>query len=89
MTCWLRFLQRVAEGLAPLEPDSSKRKRLAIGILKDLEKEKGHDVVKIGKALDEMGEGGLLKRGEAKMGGKKKRRTFIEEEEKEEVLAQE
>ena len=55
MVCWLKFLQRVADGIRPVEPDLAKRKRVAIEILKDLEKEKGHDVVKIGKALDEMG----------------------------------
>ena len=89
MTCWLRYLQRVADGLKPLEPNLANRKRLGIEILKNLEREKGHDVVKIGKALDELGEEGLLKRGEAKLGKKKRRRTWIAEGEKEEATAQE
>jgi len=89
MVCWLKFLQRVADGIRPVEPDLAKRKRVAIEILKDLEKEKGHDVVKIGKALDEMGEGGLLERAEAKMGKRKRRHTHIAEEETEEAVARE
>jgi len=58
------------------EPNPTKRKALAISLLKELEEEKGHDVVKIGEALDEEGKAGLLKR-------LKKRKKKIAEEEPE------
>lgn len=89
MVCWLRFLQRVSEGLKTVEPDLQKRKRLAIELLRDLEGEKGHNVDEIGKALDEMGAEGLVRRAEEKVGKKRRRRTLIEEGEKEEAVAQE
>lgn len=85
MVCWLKFLQKVSDILKDVEPNLYKRKEFSIEILKELEKEKGHNVVAIGKAIDVEGKAGIIRRFE-----KKKRRKIqdeFEEEEKEEAEA--
>ena len=62
MVCWLRFLKRVFGALGNYEPNRLKRKALAIDVLKQLEREEGHDVAKIGDKLDREGDDGILKR---------------------------
>lgn len=71
--------------LKDVEPNLYKRKEFSIEILKELEKEKGHNVAAIGKAIDAEGKAGIIRRFE-----KKKRRKIqdeFEEEEKEEAEA--
>jgi DNA-binding transcriptional regulator PaaX len=92
MVCWLRFLGRVSGMLKGEEPSIAKRKALAIEILRDLEKEEGHNAEKIRTAIEREGKEGILLRVKKK---KKKRRKKEEEEhageeeraEKEEVAA--
>ena len=86
MVCWLRLLKRVSEDLKSFEPDLVKRKRLAIEILKNLEKERGHNVEVMEKALEEIGAKGLVERARKEL-GRKKRRTAIGECEIAEVAA--
>ena|GEM_PF-2439036 len=86
MVCWLRLLKRVSEDLKSFEPDLVKRKRLAIEILKNLEKERGHNVEVMEKALEEIGAKGLVERARKEL-GRKKRRTAISECEIAEVAA--
>ena len=90
MVCWLRFLKRVADDLKQFEPELARRKRLAIEVLRSYEREKGHNVEKIGKALDEEGMAGVLRRAAALAGRKRKKRRLTEIcEEREEAYAQE
>ncbi|MEW6329259.1 MAG: hypothetical protein AB1468_04025 [Candidatus Micrarchaeota archaeon] len=104
MVCWLRFLQQVSDALKSLEPDVYARKRLAIDVLKDIEREKGHDVARIKKTIDDEGAGGLearaqfLLRKNAHLRGaqiaqkfikKKVRKRRTREEEKEVAVAEE
>jgi DNA-binding transcriptional MerR regulator len=63
--------------LKDVEPDLYKRKQLAISILKELEKEKGHNIDAIRKAIEEEGTEGIRRR--AKRKRKKERREEREE----------
>jgi len=77
MVCWLRFLRTVSDMLKGVEPDLYRRKQLAISILKELEKEKGHDVDAIRKALEEEGLEGIVRRARRrkKKGGKEREKS--------------
>ncbi len=88
MVCWLRFLQQVSEMLKSVEPDIYARKRLAIDVLKDIEREKGHDVARIKKTIDDEGAAGLAARAQQYI-KKKARKRRIREEEKEVAVAEE
>jgi len=88
MVCWLRFLQRVSEMLKNVEPDIYARKRLAIDVLRDIEREQGHDVARIKKTLDDEGASGLAARAQ-KFIKKKARKRRTREEEKEVAVAEE
>ncbi len=79
MVCWLKFLKFVSDSLKDIEPNLGKRKRLSIDLLKDIEKEIGHDVDKIGGLIKKEGKEGLKKRAK-----KKKKKKEEEEEEREE-----
>ncbi|MEM3030971.1 MAG: hypothetical protein QXH27_04510 [Candidatus Micrarchaeia archaeon] len=79
MVCWLRFLERVADLLKSIEPSLSKRKSLAIEILRELEREEGHDARAIERALEREGKEGILKR------ARKKRRKKTEGEREEQA----
>ena len=70
MVCWLRFLKLVSDTIKDIEPNLLKRKRLAIEVLKDIEKEEGHDIEKIREAIEREGKEGLIRRAE-KLQGKK------------------
>ncbi|QLJ52457.1 MAG: hypothetical protein Sv326_0282 [Candidatus Fermentimicrarchaeum limneticum] len=83
MVCWLRFLQTVSDMLKGVEPDLYRRKQLAISVLKELEREKGHDLDAIRKALEEEGVEGIVRRAK----GRKKKRE--RKEEKSEAVAEE
>jgi hypothetical protein len=74
MVCWLKFLKKVSDMLKDIEPNISRRKHLAISVLKELEREKGHNVVLIGKAIDEEGAEGIKRRA-GKRGEKKRERA--------------
>ena len=52
--------------LKDVEPNLYKRKEFSIEILKELEKEKGHNVTAIGKAIDAEGKVGIIRRFEKK-----------------------
>lgn len=71
--------------LRDVEPDPYKRKELAIEILKELEKEKGHDAEAIGRAIVDEGKAGIIKRAVKK--SRKKKQKESEEGEKEEARA--
>ena len=75
MTCWLRFLKLASDLLKEAEPDPSKRKSLAISILKDIEKEEGHDPAAIGRKIESEGKEGLARR------ARRKKRKIEESEE--------
>lgn len=81
MVCWLKFLKKVSDMLKDDEPNLYRRKQLAISILKELEKEKGHDVERIGKAIDEEGGQGIRRRA--------RKRKSMKHEEMEEAEAAE
>lgn len=74
MTCWLRFLQEVSDMLKDVEPNRYRRKQLAISVLKELEREKGHNIDAIRKAIDEWGAEGV------RMRARKKRKRERREE---------
>lgn len=80
MVCWLMFLPRVAEFLKQLEGNVGERKRLSIEVLRDLEKEEGHDKERIEKRIKREGRKGIIKIAERL----KKKKKKIEEEEWEE-----
>lgn len=86
MVCWLRFLQRVSEMLKNVEPNIYARKKLALDVLKDIEREQGHDVARIKKTLDDEGAGGLALRAQKYI--KKKARKRIAEEESGVIVAE-
>lgn len=79
MTCWLKFLKFAIDSLKEFEPNLGKRKRLAIEILKDIEKEEGHDLAKIEKRVKSEGTAGILARAR-----KKKKKSSEQDDEKEE-----
>lgn len=86
------FLQLVSDMLKEFEPNLSKRKQLAINILKDIEKEEGHNTEKIKKKIASEGKQGILLR--AKKRKKKKEQesedgTYAHEEELDEELEEE
>jgi len=76
LVCWLRFLEKVSDMLKSIEPSLSKRKSLAIEILRELEREEGHDATAIERALVREGKEGILRRAK-----KKRRRERAEEQE--------
>ena len=78
MVCWLKFLKFVNDALKQEEPNLVRRKALAIGILKGIEKEEGHDIAKIEKRVKKEGKKGLIL-----MAKKKRKRKDEENEEKE------
>lgn len=82
MVCWLRFLKEVSEMLKEVEPELYKRKQLAISVLKELEREKGHNVDAIRKAIEVEGKEGIARR------ARRKRKKVEEESEGEAVKAQ-
>ncbi|MEM4390056.1 MAG: hypothetical protein QXG98_05335 [Candidatus Micrarchaeia archaeon] len=77
MVCWLRFLERVSDMLRSFEPNLARRKSLAIEILREIEREEGHDARAIERALEREGKAGILKRA-------RKRRWKKSEHEREE-----
>ena len=79
MVCWLKFLKFVNDALKGIEPNLSRRKQLAIEILKDIEKEEGHNIARIEKKIKKEGKKGLLARAK-----KKKKQKDEEKEESEE-----
>jgi len=79
MVCWLRFLKKVSDMLGEEEPNVYRRKQLAISILKELEREKGHNVEAIGKAIDGEGAEGIRLR--ARKGKRERRREKKQAEE--------
>lgn len=52
----------MSDALRSLESNLYKRKRLAIAILRQIEKEKGHNPALIKETLDKEGKEGLIKR---------------------------
>ncbi len=83
MTCWLMYLKRVSDLLRTEEANPARRKALAIDLLKEYEREIGHDSAKIGLALDRDGQAGLLQRAR-----KRKQTTREDEKELEDQLEQ-
>jgi histidinol dehydrogenase len=59
MVCWLKFLKFVNETLKDVEPNLPKRKMLAIEVLKQIEKEEGHDIEKIERRIKSEGVEGI------------------------------
>jgi hypothetical protein len=80
VVCWLKFLKFVNDALKDTESNLSRRKALAIEILKDMENEEGHDIAKIEKKIKEEGKRGLFLR------AKKKKKQKEDEEENEEEI---
>jgi hypothetical protein len=78
MVCWLKFLQKVSDMLKDVEPNLYKRKQLAISVLKELEKEKGHNIDAIRKAIEEEGVEGIKRRAR-----RRKRGSYEEKKEAE------
>jgi superfamily II DNA/RNA helicase len=66
MVCWLKFLKFVDDALRGIEPNLARRKAMAIEILKDMEKEEGHNIAKIEKRIKKEGRKGLLLRAKKK-----------------------
>jgi hypothetical protein len=85
MVCWLKFLKFVNDALKEIEPNLPRRKALAIEILKDMEKEESHNIVKIEKKIKKEGKKGLILRAKKK----KKRKEDETEDEREEREAKE
>ena len=85
MVCWLKFLKFVNDALKDAEPNLARRKALAIEILKDMEKEEGHDIIKIEKRIKKEGKKGLLARLKKKKKQKEEEKEEREEEETEEM----
>jgi len=81
VVCWLKFLKFVNDALKDTEPNLSRRKALAIEILKDMEKEEGHNIAKIEKKIKKEGKKGLILRAKKK----KKQKEDEEEEDVEEI----
>jgi hypothetical protein len=84
MVCWLKFLKFVNDALKGIEPNLARRKAMAIEILKDIEKEEGHDIVKIEKKIKKEGKKGLLLRAKKKKKQKNEEKEEGEETEEEE-----
>lgn len=80
MVCWLVFLPKVAGFLKALEENAGERKKLAIEVLRELEKEEGHDKEKMRKRVDGEGAEGILRIAE-RMRRKKKKENESEQEE--------
>lgn len=70
----MKFLKKVSEMLKEAEPNLYRRKQLAISILKELEREKGHNEDAIKKAIESEGKEGILRR------VRRKRKQVREEE---------
>jgi len=66
MVCWLKFLKFVNDALKGIEPNLTRRKAMAIEILKDIEREEGHNIAKIEKRIKKEGRKGLLLRAKKK-----------------------
>ncbi len=80
MVCWLMFLPKIAGFLKQLEGNIGERKRLGIEVLKEIEKEEGHDKEKIGMRIEREGKEGILKIAERLRRKKKKKEEGQEEE---------
>jgi len=80
MVCWLKFLPRVSEMLKDIEPNLYRRKQLAISVLKELEREKGHNIAAIEKVINDEGAEGIKKRARKRKRKKEKKEERIESE---------
>ncbi|MBI4399891.1 hypothetical protein HY570_04020 [Candidatus Micrarchaeota archaeon] len=87
MVCWLMFLQRVTNSIKSVEPNLYKRKQLAIEVLKEMEFEESHNLEKMKKSIEDLGDEGLILR--AKDMKRRKGKTEKKEEESDEAMAQE
>lgn len=84
MVCWLRYLNFVSDKLKKYQPNQQKRKRLAIEILKQIEREEGHNLEKIKETIERED---LIKRAK-ELEGEKETKEKKKEKRRKKIIAE-